>query len=250
MWNKLKIHPTCYAFLLLCIVTGDFIRIDICSLLLIIHELGHFLTAVILHYPTDNITFYPFGGIAKFKADLNSPLKKELLILLMGPITQCLGFYLLKHLSFFASYQQLLTMIHYQILCFNLLPVYPLDGSRILQCLLCYFIPYAQSFTIIYAISYLILLLILLLFSLYFQISYFLLFFLLLTRLLLERKKIKYYQEKFLLERYLHTYHFPKHQIVTSEKEFKRDYRHTIHFPQYDLTEKQYLQKKYQQKKN
>ena len=34
---------------------------------------------------------------------------------------------------------------HYTLLCFNLLPIYPLDGGRILNCIINYLLPYKKG---------------------------------------------------------------------------------------------------------
>lgn len=244
MWNKIEIHPTCYFFLFVAILTGNFIIVVLSSILLLGHECGHFFMAMYFGWPTDKIVFYPFGGIAKFKADINSPLKQELLVLLMGPIIQCIIFYLFRYINLPIQHYQLLTNIHYQILLFNLLPIYPLDGGRILQCFSCYFISYYRSFQFIYYVSYTVIICLFLMIHPSLQLL--LIGSILFIRMILEQKKTKYYQEKFLLERYLHVYPFKKKKIVTSDKNFKRDYQHIVYQNKKYLYEKEYLYKKYQ----
>lgn len=250
MSNKIKIHPTCYFFLLISIMTGNFISILLCSILLIGHECGHFFTALLLGWNTENITFYPFGGISKFYADINRPIKEELLVLIMGPITQCLLFSILKLIPFMDFYHDLLTLIHYNILIFNLLPIYPLDGGRILQCIACFLISYYYSFTFIYLCSYVLIIIFTIAVVKYPSFNLIIIIIMLISRLILEQKKIKFYLQKFFLERYLHTYHFKKRKIVSSDKEFKRDYSHVIKKNKNYMLEKEYLKEKYMYKKN
>jgi len=245
MSNKIKIHPTCYFFLFISIMTGNFISILLCMILLIGHECGHFFTAVILGWNTENITFYPFGGVSKFYADINRPLKEEIFVLIMGPIIQCLLFYLLKVIPLINSYYDLFTLIHYNILIFNLLPIYPLDGGRILQCVSCFLLSYYHSFIFIYLCSYSLMIIFITVLIKYPTINLMIVIIMLSTRLILEQKKIKFYLQKFFLERYLHTYHFKKKKIVSSEKGFKRDYSHLIKKDQKYILEKDYLNEKY-----
>ena len=75
-------------FLLIIIVTGNFNYFLGYFSLLFIHEIGHSITGIILGYKLEKIVFYPLGGVTVFNFPINIPLKKELLILIMGPIMQ------------------------------------------------------------------------------------------------------------------------------------------------------------------
>ena len=117
-------------FLLIIILTGNFNAFFPYFSLLVIHEMGHALVGIILGYKLDKITFYPYGGITTFNLPLNIPLKEELMILLAGPIMQIIGYFILNPFYDIKLY-------HYTLLIFNLLPIYPLDGGRILKSILC-----------------------------------------------------------------------------------------------------------------
>ena len=127
-------------FLLIIIFTGRFNSFFPYFALLFIHELGHTLTGIILGYKLDKITFYPYGGITTFNLPLNIPLKEELFILVMGPIFQIMGYFILRNFFPFIK------LYHYTLLIFNLLPIYPLDGGKILNILFNYTLCYLQSF--------------------------------------------------------------------------------------------------------
>ncbi len=245
--TKIKIHPSTYFFLVLAILTGNFMSIILISILLLGHECGHFLTAYFLKWDTDKIVFYPFGGIAKFKNDINTPLKEEILVLIMGPISQIILYLLLTKLPLSPLHLSLLTTIHYNVLFFNLLPLYPLDGGRILQCFSCYFFPYKKSFKMIYILSFFLLGIFFILFMQTKHLNFLLLFFFLSLKLFQEKKKIKYYLERFFLERYLKKYPFKRRKIIQKEEEFMRDCEHLIKVGNRYLKEKEYLKRKYEQ---
>ena len=246
--NKISIHPSCYFLILFSFLSGYFTLIFLISLLLLIHECGHFFTAYLFNWQVDKIAFYPFGGVSKFNHEVNCPLKEELIVLLMGPFLQLVGYYLLIKIPFFSYYQDILRIINYNILLFNLLTIYPLDGGRILQIFLCYFTSYNMSFKIIYAVSFFSLFLITVLFFYNPTINLVLVIFLLIIKLLKEKSNINYYLEKFILERYLHKYKFKKSKVVKNIKDFKRDYYHLIKVNSKYFLEEEYLLRKYKNK--
>ena len=97
----------------------DFIII---YLLIIIHELGHILTANLLHIKLQKIYIYPLGGISKLNIPINFSQVKELIILLAGPIFQTIGSKYL--ITLFSNYQNIIKLYNTRILIFNLFPIY------------------------------------------------------------------------------------------------------------------------------
>lgn len=246
--NKISIDKSCYIFIILAILSARFQIVLLISILLLVHECGHFFTALLFKWPTEKIVFYPFGGISKFSHAINCSLKEEILVLLMGPIMQLICYYILISLDIFTNYYQDITTINYSILIFNLLPIYPLDGGRLLHCFICYFTSYNLSFKIIYLLSYFLLTIILLIFIYNPSLNLILVFILLLIKLVKEQKLTNYYKEKFLLERYLYNYKFKKSKIVSDENSFKRDYHHLLKINKNYFLEEEYLKNKYKNK--
>ena len=246
--SRIIIHPSCYFLIVLSFLSGYFNLIFITTLLLLIHESGHFFTAYIFNWEVDKIVFYPYGGVSKFTHEVNCPLKEELIVLLMGPVMQLIGYSILLKIPYFYNYQEIITTINYSILTFNLLPIYPLDGGRIMQILICYLTSYQLSFKIIYFISFIFLSLIALIFIYNPTINILLIIILLVVKLITEKRNINYYLEKFILERYLHKYKFKKSKIVKRTKDFKRDYHHLIKINDKYFLEEEYLLRKYKDK--
>ena len=209
-------------FLLIIIFTGNFNAFFPYFMLLLIHELGHAITGIILGYQLDKITIYPYGGITSFNLPLNIPLKKELLILIMGPLMQIIGYYLLK------PFYPFIKVYHYTLLIFNLLPIYPLDGGRIMNILCSYFFNYLESIKISFLFSTFML------FSLFvynlehFNLNLLLMIIVLFYKLIDFYRKRYYYYEKFLLERYLYSFSFKRVKHISSIRNFFRDRKHVI----------------------
>lgn len=103
----------------------------------ILHEIGHIAIGIILKMKPEKLEIMSFGISVTFDTNNNSENKnlniKETLVALAGPITSLILAMLAVKVDFKyiskndAIYSNLL------ILFFNLLPIYPLDGGRILK---------------------------------------------------------------------------------------------------------------------
>lgn len=138
--------------MLLCLITGHFRNIIYFTIIILVHEIGHSIMGILLGFKLNNITIYPYGGNSNFTYLINTKLYKELLVVITGPLIQILFTYLIYILkidvsNYFYSYSKL-------ILIFNLLPILPLDGGKILNIIFEYFLSYYNSLKITLYISY------------------------------------------------------------------------------------------------
>lgn len=139
---KFRIHPLFYLFLFIFFLIGYINYFIKFMMIIFVHELGHIFASIILKWKIDKIEVYPFGCITRFNESLNSSMIEEFLILLYGPLFQII-FNMLYPLS-----------ISKYILLFNLLPIYPLDGSKFIFLLLNNIVSYYNSYLIILVISF------------------------------------------------------------------------------------------------
>ena len=197
--------------------------------------------AYILGIKIDEIYIYPLGGISKFNMDLNISINKELLILINGPLFQHLAYLLL--LILLPKYKGLINTYHYSILIFNLLPIYPLDGGKLVKLILNKVISYKNSLKLIIYSSYLIT--IILFITNKKNISIFIMISLLLILITKEKNKIDYIYNKYLLERYLNNYNFKSNKIINNINKLYRDKKHLIYKNNKYILEKDYLNKMY-----
>ena len=115
----------------------------------LLHELGHALTAGKIGIRTRNITLLPIGGIAAIEKNPEDP-REEIIIALAGPAVS-LGIALLLWMFLVATgrlvpfdelsvaggyFLQRLMFVNILIAMFNLVPAFPMDGGRVLRALL------------------------------------------------------------------------------------------------------------------
>jgi stage IV sporulation protein FB len=146
----------------------------------------------------------------------------------------------------------MITNYHYAILLFNLLPIFPLDGSKIINLSLNKILPFKLSHKISLYISY-----IGLFFLLYmtryinFNTNFYLLLVLLLTKIIEEGKNHESIFNKFLLERYLYDFHFSKLKIIKGKllDKMMHSKNHLFKIDEKLKTEKEVLKTRYQKDK-
>jgi len=118
------------------------------SVIILVHELGHFLGMKICGYSNARILFVPmFGGVAIGKKNDATPTQ-ELIVLLLGPMPGiAIGFgAILASVAYSPGYDWLYDfgVLSVIINYLNLLPVMPLDGGRILNALFMRRVPRLQ----------------------------------------------------------------------------------------------------------
>ena len=126
--RKFRVHPFYLLLSFFSVITGQFRLFSLFTLILIIHELGHLLGALFYHWRIKEVILLPFGGITIFEEHLNKPIWEEFIILILGPTFQILFAFLFPKIY---SVPPMFYFYHYALLLFNLLPIYPLDGSKI-----------------------------------------------------------------------------------------------------------------------
>ena len=237
-----KIDPLVLIFGLISILIGAYKDFIIVFTLITIHELGHVLSSLFFHIKVDKITLYPLGGISKLDMDINTNPIKESIILGMGPIFQFLAYFLSCYIL---KEKELVREYHIGILLFNLLPIYPLDGGKLVNLGMNVFFPYRISFKLSIWISYGVTILLLFL-NQKLSINMILIYIVLLFLIRKEDLKQKLYFHKFLLERLLKNYTFSKTIKIRNPKNFYRYRKNQIMIKNKVLEEKEYLLKKYE----
>lgn len=145
---KIKINLKIFIFIIIFLITGQLKIYGILMLFAFIHEMGHLLAGIALKFKPESLKIMPIGIAVSFNVlaqNYNEKILKsnllnikKIIIALAGPITNILICIVLIFWSFGLNVEDRLIYIYSNILIaiFNLLPIYPLDGGRVVKGLL------------------------------------------------------------------------------------------------------------------
>ena len=143
---RIRIDLKIFIFLILFILTR---QIEIYALMMvfaIIHELGHMFSGILLGLKIEKMELMPYGVSVSFRLttkDYNNKIKngnllelKKIIVAIAGPLTNLLIAIITYYLDIGEELKALVVYSNILLLLFNLIPVYPLDGGRIIKSIL------------------------------------------------------------------------------------------------------------------
>ncbi|AST92732.1 M50 family metallopeptidase [Sutcliffiella cohnii] len=242
--RKIHIHPVFWAIIGLSILTAKFWELLLLFSIVLVHELGHGFAAAHFKWKIKQILLLPFGGVAEMEEHGNRPVKEEVIVILAGPFQHVW----LAILAYFLYIGEVITLQTFEmffsfnvmILVVNLLPIWPLDGGKLLFILLSkyYAFSIAHEKALRFSFFFLIAFSILYLIVAPLHLNVWIIVAFLLFSLIQEWRQRHYVFIRFLLERYYgRKNEFTSLKpIVVDEKDkllqvlyqFKRDCKHSI----------------------
>ncbi|MGG5254903.1 M50 family metallopeptidase [Neobacillus sp. SM06] len=131
-----QIHPLLWLVIAVSVATAHFLELSIMMAIIFIHEMGHAAAAAFFSWRIKKIVLLPFGGVAEMDEHGNRPLKEEAIVVAAGPLQHVwmIGLAYVLYLSSFMPepFFQLFFQYNLMILFFNLFPIWPLDGGKMI----------------------------------------------------------------------------------------------------------------------
>ncbi|MBP1930414.1 M50 family metallopeptidase [Ammoniphilus resinae] len=146
---KVRIHPLFWVVTIAAVWTGQFLEVITLFTLVVIHELGHIFAALACGWRVRSMELLPFGGVAQVDESGSTNTKDEIIVALAGPFMNFLMILMaliFQNTHFWdAKWCQFFIQGNLLIASFNLLPIWPLDGGKIVQALLCSWYSFYRS---------------------------------------------------------------------------------------------------------
>lgn len=146
---RFRVHPLFSLFLLLSVLSGYWIEVLTLFGIVLVHELGHVAAIKWYGWRLTEVKLLPFGGVAEVEELGTVPAREELVVAIAGPVQHIwmilLGLGMKTSGLYHSTWWDYFVEANMLIGLFNLLPILPLDGGKVMQVFLSYFIPYYRA---------------------------------------------------------------------------------------------------------
>ena len=138
-----KIDLKIFAFIILYYLTKQIEVYAMIMIFCLLHEIGHLLAGLMVGMKPILIKIMPFGFSISFKDDINGwnhkILKgnlmtlKRIIVAFAGPLTNIILIFIFLNMNLPEEQKKMILFSNLIIILFNMLPIYPLDGGRIIK---------------------------------------------------------------------------------------------------------------------
>ena len=140
---RFRIDLKIFLFLILFYVTKQIEIYTMIMFFAIIHELGHMVVGLLMGMKPEKLEIMAYGVSVSFKLmpkDYNRKIKrgnqlelKKILVALAGPITYFMIIAIVLQMNMNLVSTLMILYSNLVLILFNLLPIYPLDGGRLIK---------------------------------------------------------------------------------------------------------------------
>jgi stage IV sporulation protein FB len=147
--TRFRLHPLFVLLMLLSVMTGRWLEIVTLFAIVLFHELGHLAMALRFGWRIRELKLLPFGGVLEVEEAGTVPAREEALVAIAGPLQNVFlaGCGALAGWAGWveAGWADDFIRANAFIALFNLLPILPLDGGKLLQSWMSSRIPYHRT---------------------------------------------------------------------------------------------------------
>ena len=130
--TKIKLNISIVFICVLWIIAKKTDVFIVMTAVVLLHEIFHAFVAYLFGFHTESIEIFPFGGEAVIRG-IEGNFVQEAMVVASGPLLSLFTGFLWAIIH---PEGEFFTNFSYSVAMLNLLPVYPLDGGRLLMCVL------------------------------------------------------------------------------------------------------------------
>lgn len=131
----INIHPLTFFYLLMSLLAGEIEYYVLSLFIVLVHEMAHYISALYFCFEINKIVVLPFGAYLQLNDMYLHDIKEELCVVLAGPATHLFLFYIIQ-IIFEGRIEEYLLTFNSFVFIFNMLPIYPMDGHRMISLLI------------------------------------------------------------------------------------------------------------------
>lgn len=144
-----SVHPLFVLVMMASVITGYFIELFTLFTIVFVHELGHVIAARSFGWRIREVKLLPFGGVAEVEEAGTMPSREEAIVAIAGPLQNVwmgAAAWLFGLLGWWSpEWSEYVWQANAMIGLFNLLPILPLDGGKLLHAWLSRMFTFHQS---------------------------------------------------------------------------------------------------------